>query len=389
MYVILGGGIAGLYSAYQLLKKNPDQHLVLIEKDRWGGRIFTYTDDYITVEAGAGRFSADHTLLLDLIHELHLHKKIVPISSDAAYAEPTTYNLKFILAKIIGISKLDVYHDLTQLSFLDYAKLVVSAEEVTFIEDSFGYYTELVSMNARDAMELMFQLNSSFFILKGGLSQIINALMKRLATFPNVQFKKEEVLSISKEKTINTKYVIRTNKNTYTTSLCICALPSHVLSALCKPLRPLLKYIVSAPLCRIYCTFEHHWFKHLSKLTTKSPLRILIPSKKTLQIYMDNKYADFWHDLYLKRGMNEVNKTIQYYLQEVLQMPVPKPLKTKMFYWEKGVGYWTIGAKKEVISKQIKQPFPNFYVCGENYSATNQQWMEGALETSRDVCNLI
>ena len=104
---------------------------------------------------------------------------------------------------------------------------------------------------------------------------------------------------------------------------------------------------------------------------------------------MDNKYADFWHDLYLKRGMNEVNKTIQYYLQEVLQMPVPKPLKTKMFYWEKGVGYWTIGAKKEVISKQIKQPFPNFYVCGENYSATNQQWMEGALETSRDVCNLI
>jgi hypothetical protein len=386
MYVILGGGIAGLYSAYQLLKKNPDQHLLILEKDRWGGRIFTYTDDYMSVEAGAARFSNQHTLLLDLIHELHLHKKIVPISSDTEYAEPTTYNLKFILAKIIGISKLDVFHDLTQLSFLDYAKLVVSKEEVAFIQDSFGYYTELVSMNAHDAMYLMFQLNSNFFILKGGLSQIIDALLKRLSSFPNVQFKKEEVLSISKN---SREYIIRTNKDIYVTSLCICALPAHILSTLCKPLRPLLKYIISAPLCRIYCTFEHAWFKNLPKFTTKSPLRILLPSKKTLQIYMDNKYADFWNDLYVKRGIQEVNKTLQYYLQEVLHVHVPKPLKTKLFYWKHGVGYWTIGAQKELIAKQIQQPFPNFYVCGENYSATNQQWMEGALQTSSDVCAFI
>jgi hypothetical protein len=383
--MILGGGIAGLYSAYQLLKINPDRKLTILEKDRWGGRIFTYKDSYMKVEAGAGRFSDQHTLLIDLIHELHLDKKISAISSEFEYAESDDYNLKFILAKIIGVSKVDVFHDLIQMSFLEYAKKVVSKEEVQFIKDSFGYYTELVSMNAKDAIELMGQLNSNFFILKGGLSQIIEALLKRLALFPNVQLKKEEVLSIH----IGKEYTIRTNKATYVTPFCICTLPANVLSTLCKSLKPILKYIISAPLCRIYCAFEHPWFKKLPKITTKSPLRIIIPSDKTLMIYMDNIYAMFWQDIFLKHGIQGVNKTIHYYIKEVLDINMPKPLKTKLFYWENGVGYWSVGAKKEILSIKIQHPFPRFYVCGENYSATNQQWMEGALETSLSVCKLI
>jgi UDP-N-acetyl-D-galactosamine dehydrogenase len=41
----------------------------------------------------------------------------------------------------------------------------------------------------------------------------------------------------------------------------------------------------------------------------------------------------------------------------------------------------------EVLSKQLQNPFPNFYLCGEPYSAKHQQWMEGALETSKAVCD--
>ena len=61
-----------------------------------------------------------------------------------------------------------------------------------------------------------------------------------------------------------------------------------------------------------------------------------------------------------------------------------------MFYWECGVGYWGVGANSEKISNQMVQPFgpeTNMFLCGEHYSAKNQQWIEGALDTSNAVLN--
>jgi len=387
--MILGGGIAGLYTAYKLLQRNPDRNLVLIEKEKiLGGRIFTYKDKNMTVEAGAGRFSKNHILLMELLHEFKLDKKIQPIESSFKYAEGSPYNLKFVLGKIIAFSKIDPLHDLIKLSFLDYARLVVTKEEVQFIEDSFGYYTELVIMNARDTIELLIQLNDDFYVLKDGLSQLIQSIVKQIRLCPNVEIKQEEVVDIQK---INNYYIIRTNKDTYTTSLCVCTFPQHILQKLSffRPLKPLLQYITSAPLCRIYCTFDKHWFKHLPKMTTRTPLRMILPySKNIVMFYSDNKYAMYWNDLYHKHGIYGVNKALQYYIKELLDITI-KPTHTKVCYWEHGVGYWTVGAHKETIAKQLQQPFPNFYICGENYSAIYQQWMEGALDTSNQILKLI
>jgi hypothetical protein len=386
--MILGCGIAGLYSAYQLLKRNPDRTLLLLEKEkRLGGRIHTYVDKQMTVDAGAGRFSKNHTLLLELLKELHLDKKIVPITSSFEVAEPSPYNLKFVLGKIIAFSKIDPIHDLVNLSFIHYARLVVSKEEVQFIEDSFGYYTELVVMNARDAIELLLQLNDDFFILKDGLSQLIDKLVQRLQLYPNVEIRYEEVLSIQQ---LNTQYRIRTNKNTYTTPYCICTLPSNVVKkiAFFRPLAPLLRYITTAPLCRIYSILDNKQFKNLPKMTTKTPLRMIIPSGHIVMFYSDNKYAMYWQDIYEKQGIYGVNRALTYYVKELLNIDI-KPKHTKVFYWHDGVGYWTVGARKEMIAQQLQQPFPNFYMCGEHYSTTFQQWMEGALETSKKIVDRI
>jgi len=386
--MILGGGIAGLYAAHQLLKRNPDRKLIILEKEKkLGGRIHTYKDKQMTVEAGAGRFSKNHTLLHELLHELHLDKKIIPISSSFEVAEPSSYNLKFILGKIIAFSKIDPIHDLINLSFINYARLIVSKEEVQYIEDSFGYYTELVVMNARDAIELLLQLNDDFFILKDGLSQIIDRLVEQLQLYPNVEIRHETVVAIEQQ---NRQYCIRTNKNTYTTHYCICTIPSNIVKRLAffRPLAPLLQYITTAPLCRIYSILDNKQFKNLPKMTTKSPLRMIIPSTHIVMFYSDNKYAMYWQDLYEKQGIYGVNKALTYYVKELLDIDI-KPKHTKVFYWHDGVGYWTVGAQKEIISKKLQQPFPNFYMCGEHYSTTFQQWMEGALETSKKVVDII
>ena len=386
--MILGGGIAGLYTAHLLLKRNPDRHLIIIEKEKkLGGRVHTYKDKQMTVEAGAGRFSKNHMLLLELIHELHLDDKIIPIPSSFEVAEPSPYNLKFILGKIIAFSKIDPLHDLINLSFLNYARLIVSKEEVQYLEDSFGYYTELVVMNARDAIELLVQLNDDFCIMKDGLSQIINRLVQQLKLYPNVEIRHEEVVMIQPQ---NKGYMIRTNKNTYTTPYCICTLPSNIVKKLAffRPLAPLLRYITTAPLCRIYSILDNQKFKNLHKMTTKTPLRMIIPSTHVVMFYSDNKYAMYWQDIYEKQGIYGVNKALTYYVKELLNIDI-KPKHTKVFYWHDGVGYWTVGARKEIIAPQIQNPFPNFYMCGEHYSTMFQQWMEGALETSKKVVDSI
>ena len=76
-YIIIGGGISGLYTYYHLLKYDPSLNILLFEKNNYfGGRIKT---KYIKkngisyqMEEGAGRFNKNHKLLFKLIEELNL-----------------------------------------------------------------------------------------------------------------------------------------------------------------------------------------------------------------------------------------------------------------------------------------------------------------------------
>jgi len=381
--MILGGGISGLYTAYQLLKKNPDRHLVIIDKrDRWGGRIHTYTDKNMTVETGAARFNDRHPILLELIHDLKLEKFIRPSTSDYTFIGETPYTLKTSLLKIIAAAEIDLFHDLKNLGFLEYASLLLPKEEIKFIEDSFGYYAELVIMNAKDAIRLMKELFfSKFYMLEGGLSQIIDELVHRLQMFPNLEMRlNETVLSIQKG------YVVRTDKGVYRDPLCICTMPKDPFMKLAfsKPLHSKLK-LTCSPMCKIYATVSKPLVH--KKMTSATPLRIIIPhSKNTVLIsYSDHYFAMFWYDLYKKHGKAKVIEVLSFYVEEELGVR-PDILDINVFFWPCGVGYWNIGADSEVLAKQLQNPFPNFYLCGEHYSAKHQQWMEGALETSKAVC---
>lgn len=388
--MILGCGIAGLYSAYTLLRENPDRKLILIEKeDRLGGRVHTYKDKFMNVEAGAGRFSDSHTFFMQLLKELHLESNMVPISSESKFTEDSPYYLSVVIGKVIVASKMDFYNDLTSMTFLDYAKLFLSEDEIEFIQQAYGYYSEFVIMNAKDAIQLMFHLNQKFYILDGGLQQVIDALEKQLRMFPNVSIHTHEtVTSITRQ--CNT-YTVRTDQNTYMADFCICTLPKQILEKLdiSKPFRSSLQKIKCSPLCRIYCTFKTPWWTS-TKYTTPNPIRMIIPySKNTIMIsYSDHKFALFWNDLYQK-GEEHVLRALTFYIKESLGIDMPRPLKTKVFFWGCGVGYWGVGANSVSLAKQLREPYPRFYICGEHYSSAYQQWMEGALETSHAVCDLI
>jgi len=438
-YIILGGGIAGLYSMYKLSNEYPNKKILLLEKtNRFGGRVESVqlqpmNDPGYIIEAGAGRFSQHHPILQSLIKEFGLASKIVPANAtpeyypigdetnqedqenESLFSQTTNIieeliigdsKLEKLVLRVILSSKLQSREYLQKRNFTTYAKTVVSKDEIEFILEAFGYYSELVIMNAYDAIQLMQQLSPSntFYSLSGGLSQIIASLVERTQTKGNTTLKKhQEVVSILSNKNSNT-YYIQTKTNRFLARSVICAIPKQNLEKLSifQPIRKtLLSKIHCGKLCRIYARFhptEDIWFKDLPKITTNNNLRMVIPinvKKGIIMIsYSDNKYADFWYRLYQKHPNNQkpLVEELRKEIRQTTGKTIPDPMEIHVFYWPCGVGYWGIGANSEEISQKMIQPLakhPNIYCCGEHFSEKNQQWMEGALETSQNVIDRI
>jgi monoamine oxidase len=430
-YIVLGGGISGLYCAHLLLKKSPKASVLILEREAVvGGRVHTYSDKYMSVEAGAGRFNMAHTLLMELIGELGLSKKIYPISSDAGYApadgsEPkillgNDIKTKWYIVKVVLASKLESADLLKSMSFIDYCKRVLVKSEIEYIKGSFGYYSELVIMNAYDVIHLLGELGpgNDFGGLKGGLVQIIDKLVDRISrragsrilcnkTVIDIQYVYRGVMGSAQPGSGSAnqhnggsviEVYCKENVRPYVGLKCICAFPKQVAEklAIFKPMKDVFAQIVCAPLCRIYSTFPvvkgKTWFSGMPKFTTNNNLRMVIPISESDGVimisYSDNKYADGWNRLYKSGGVDAVNRELARLMKKSTGIDIPTPLSTRVFHWPCGVGYWGIGADSSQFPLQPDSSVP-IYLCGEHYSGESQQWMEGALETAKRVVEKI
>lgn len=312
-----------------------------------------------------------------------------------------------LLIRIILASKFESREYLSSMSFENYAKTILSNTEVEFIKQSFGFYSELVIMNAHDAIVLMQNLSPSnqFYSLAGGLSQIIHRLVSFIErNSHNVRIFMKKMVNDIKWDSSESRFIIKGKgakggEFELTCDKCICAVTTQTLQKwrIMKPYYNMLSKIKCSPLCRIYCKFDTGgvggggvWFKNLAKMTTNNELRMILPydvKNGVIMIsYTDNKYAEYWLDLKNKHGIRGVNRRLVELIKETLGIDIPYPIKTKICYWNCGVGYWGVGANSNKISQAIIKPFDfDLYVCGENFSEKNQQWMEGALDTSNRV----
>lgn len=403
--IIVGGGIAGLYYAYELFKKEPNKKVMMIEKEEiWGGRIqthsFTFQKKSYQIEAGAGRFNQNHKLLIQLIQELGFEKQMIPIPSKTIF-HPTYplqhYDANKLMNRVRTFSLKDKSTDQDEMTYIQYAKKILTPHEIKFLKDSFGYTSELTQTNARYAIHLFyldFRPNIQFYVLQKGFSQIIIKLTEYLKKRGLKMNLKSELKDIEYDGDF---YTCKINKNgkmeNDKTKRLILAVPKPTLMKM-RILRILdLQSIECIPLLRYYAIYpkeenEKVWFDDLTKTTTNHGIRYIIPVNKETGMIMVS-YTDGFFAKKMQKRMDK--KKDEEYIQKGLQKLFPekeisKPILTKKYYWPCGEGLWKKHTDYRKISKEIIQPFPHqsLFIIGENYSL-HQGWIEGALQTAHSI----
>lgn len=399
-YIIIGGGIAGLYMATQLRKSN---HIMLLEQnDYFGGRIYQHEETidgtHLSFPGGAGRFNKNHELLIQLLRNYKLidfrsqkgfSSSIEFIDSKEQFSEHQSKKNGFtLLYKILEKSKKMKDDYLKQISFQELAKEVLHQEDVDYLLISIGYSGQLKYMNAYDAIKLFetgIRDDIPYFV--GNFHLLVQEMVKELKQHKISLKKSCYVENVTFHNTKQCYEVVYQNKRSLSKKI-VFAIPKPALLqfSLLRPISNIIQHSITCKsLCRVYAYFQPNdvWFHNLhTKVVTNNALRYIIPmdaEKGLIMIsYSDDSYTSFWEKK--KYSQEKLKKAIVQLVKKTFHLDIAPPHKVWVFHWECGVGYWNPGINSEYVNTFLIHPLSNIYICGENYSLT-QSWVEGALQT--------
>ena len=405
-YLIVGGGIAGLYSALELIEGHrvKPAEICIVEKSyRWGRRVHTLEREGITYECGAGRFSKSHKLLMGLIERYGLGEKCIQLSKK-------TQDRQILDGSMMIPTNLDAYFDrllsidadrkvLLGKTLFDVATEMFGVEIANLMKSAHGFDDDFKVANAYDSLLLLRPMyQDTYYVMAGGLEQIITKLVEELTA------KGVEMLLNTKcirwEKRGANGFVAKTVPFTPSVKEIEC---EKIILALDKwgllgfkelqPIHTLLDSVAIVPLTRIYAQFPvdrvtgFAWFHGIPKTTTNLPIRTFIPINEAngmcMISYSDGYFASNWQNDFI---MNDLEHHIMKYIRQLFpEREIPEALWIQKLHWANGVHSWLPLVNSDIIYDQIQNPFHNIYICGETYSRW-QGWIEGSLETAVEVC---
>jgi hypothetical protein len=408
-YVIIGGGIAGLYTGLLLSETSvisPSNIIILEKSNRWGRRIHTLERDNIKYESGACRFIKEHKLLMSLIMRYKLDNKLVKLSKKTQDRQilndtmmiPINLDEPYDKLMSLNLNRDDFFGK----SIFDVCTEMFGIEIATLLKSSHGYDDDFLLTNAYDGLHLLqSQYKKDFYIMTDGLEQIVTKIVKEL-TDKGVQLRLDNKC-VGWDNLENEEFKVYTTdfKGDNYEIVCNQIILATDKWGLCKfkelySIDNLIDSVNSVPLTKIYARFPIDentglaWFHGIPKTTTNLPIRIFIPVDEKNGLctisYTDGHFAREWQRDFITD--NFYSKIMKYTRQLFPERKIPEPIWMQKLHWANGFHTWSPFVNSELIYDRIQHPFKNIYICGESFS-NNQGWIEGALETAYAVYNKI
>jgi hypothetical protein len=385
-YIVIGGGIGGLYMGSILSKSN---NILLLEKNSYlGGRALEIKFHNEMIKLGAGIGSPDNKNLMRLLRKLKINYKIYPSEINLMF--DTKFNMEDAIDKIIKKYNLlkkqnnkDIYYlNVEQFIkkyfgnnfFREYNKI---AEYKDYLKSDITYYIKHYPITDHDP--------SKYKLVSLKWSDLINKLentIKKNNQHIKINFEVDKIKKIDNDEF---NYYIINNK--YKTKNIIFAITINNLQKIINQTKIINinynKYIGSIKFLRIYTYHKlgHNLDIPRYNIVDNEIEKIIVMSDKILMIsYSDNTNAEYWLQLYKKGKKTLINKLI-----EMFKLTTNKDIiidDIYFAYWEEGVHYFnpTKDQSLKNIINMLSNPCDNIYVIGEMISY-RQGWVEGALES--------
>lgn len=394
-YIIVGGGISGLYMAYQLSKT--DKSILIVEStNRWGGRLFTQSEKGSQFELGAARISSKHKKMMSLLKEFNLHDKLITLPSKISY-KIMGPNVEFysLIEDLLNGAKLYTKNYLQSVTLLQVCFDVLGKRMTYVLKSKLGYDSEFETMNAHQALKSFKQDlfgKTDYYVISSGFSSLIQKMIDHLDSCDNVTMKLDtDVTDIGKN-------FIQMNRSKLFGHTILCCVPKKALQSFPKFKDvEAVNDVAEIPLLRIYARYPKDksgkvWFHNLKRTITDNYIRHIIPidvdSGLIMISYTDGMYATMWSNL-SKMGQSQLIRHLHKEVKAVLGITPPKPDFVYSHYWSAGVHMWKPGLSVKERYETILKPFPeNIYVVNEAYSK-HQCWVEGSLSMCYDVLTRI
>ena len=387
-YIIIGGGIAGLYANYLLSKKNKHNGIVLERNDTFGGRVYEMDFHGSLIKLGSGIMADHNKHLLALLKELNIKVNSFKSTTDTNFMslknssdydmgdaicqikntfeekkksiKSKGYNMKEFLVKYFGSKFANEF--------------ILNCEYHDFLKSDVEYFIKYYDINDMN--------HEPYTVLVIKWIDLVNKLVKKNC-INNV-----EVLNV--EKDINNYFNVITKDNNNNNKIYNCK--KVIFATTLKPLIKLTKnistinyskYIGTVPFIRIYCYYKKGYIDNLSHYTivdSKLQKVIKINDNILMASYSDSANALYWGKIKQQSKDKQIN-IVSKYLEEL-------NVKGKIddiviAFWDEGVHYYKPSKDIHKTIKKLSKPAKNVYVVGEIISY-KQGWVEGAIQSVND-----
>jgi len=391
--IIVGGGIAGLYCAYRVLRKNPKTKILILEAEshlggRAGGMPFHGVN--ILSGAGVGRKEKDKRLIA-LLRDLGLSPPEFPVKPHYSDTIHPVCNLKKDIMELRRRYKSKIHRSMT---FKEFATGILGAEEYKNFVICSGY-TDYENEDAYGTLyHYGFEDNYADWTAIGiSWTGLIQKLVDKIG-------KRNILLSHRVSKMEDFCRVVCENGKTFDSKTVILATTIESVRRLlpgANSKQSLYRQIHGQSFLRVYGQFSKESIPIMQQICPSTtvvpgPLHKIIPMNPEKGVYMiaytdnkDSKTVDKYSENTAK------NRDVLCRLLEIAFDAEPRSLHLldmKDFFWPIGTHYYSPlnGNDQDRIDfiKKAQRPMDSVFVIGEMISL-NQGWVEGALESVEKI----